>query len=159
MNDPNKARRLPDETTVWTWLKRLNDFGPRLTGNVAHRESIDFIESELTAIGLKVVRDRLRFARWEARACELALLAPDGSATRVEPTSCFPYSGMTPPEGVEGELVYYRWPPWSFAAAAGKIAVVSSGRRRALFGSVIGGPVHCSATVAAAAAPVNTSPV
>ena len=125
MNDPNKARRLPDETTVWSWLKRLNDFGPRLTGNVAHRESIDFIESELTAIGLKVVRDRLRFARWEARACELALLAPDGSATRVEPTSCFPYSGMTPPEGVEGELVYYRWPPWSFAAAAGKIAVVN----------------------------------
>src|SRR5215831_17549670 len=53
MNDPNKARRLPDETTVWTWLKRLNDFGPRLTGNAAHRESIDFIESELTAIGLK----------------------------------------------------------------------------------------------------------
>jgi hypothetical protein len=118
-------RRLPDEKVVWSWLERLNSFGARLTGNAAHRGAIDFIESELTALGLKVFRDRLHFARWEAKACELTLLFPNGSSAPLACTSYFPYSGMTPPQGVEGELVYYRWPPWSFAAAAGKIAVVS----------------------------------
>src|SRR5262249_42653616 len=104
---------------------QLNGFGARLTGNSAHRKAIDFIESELTAIGVETFRDHLRFARWEAKACELTLLLPNGSSTPLEPTSYFPYSGMTPPQGVEGEVVYYRWPPLSFAAAAGKIAVVN----------------------------------
>jgi hypothetical protein len=125
MTQPLHRRRLPDETIVRSWLNRLNGFGARLTGNTAHRDAIDFIESELRASGLKTFRDRLPFARWEARACELTLLCPDGSAVPLEPTSYFPYSGTTPAQGVEGEIVYYRWPPWSFAAAAGKIAVVN----------------------------------
>jgi hypothetical protein len=125
MVQSSDTRRLPDEAVVWSWLKQLNSFGARLTGNAAHRKAVDFFESELKAIGLETFRDRLRFARWEAKACELTLLFPNGSSAPLAPASYFPYSGMTPPQGVEGEIVYYRWPPWSFAAAAGKIAVVN----------------------------------
>jgi hypothetical protein len=119
-----ERRLLPDKNTVWSWLKRLNAFGPRLTGNAAHRNAIEFLHSELEATGLKVFRDTLRMTHWEAKAYDLIVHSPNGSGESLEVTSCFPYSGATTAEGVEGELVYYRIPPRSFAAATGKIALV-----------------------------------
>jgi hypothetical protein len=115
---------LPDKSTVWSWLKTVNAFGPRLTGSTAHRNAIEFLYSELEAIGLKVSRDTLRMTQWEAKNYDLTVVSPDPSGEALEVTSCFPYSGATTADGVEGDLVYYRRPPCSFAAATGKIAVV-----------------------------------
>ena len=119
-----KQHLLPDKNMVWSWLKRLNAFGPRLTGSTAHRNAVEFLYSEFEAIGLKVSRDTFRMTHWEAKNCELTVRAPDGSREAFEVTSCFPFSGVTAAEGVEGDLVYYRKRPFSFAAATGKIAVV-----------------------------------
>ena len=116
--------RLPAAETIWRWQERLNGFGPRLTGSAAHRGFIEFLQSELAALGLDVSRDKLAFTRWEAKGFGLGMQAASGPAAPLPVTSYFPYSGQTGPGGVEGEMVYYRWPPRSFARARGKIAVV-----------------------------------
>jgi hypothetical protein len=118
------SQDLPPADVIWAWQERLNGLGPRLTGNDAHRKSIDFLESELEALGLRVTRDRLRFRRWEALSWDIGIETGSDSWKTIPVSYFFPYSGQTGPGGVEGPLVYYKRPPLSFSAAAGKIAVV-----------------------------------
>jgi hypothetical protein len=124
MKAPFDEDLLPSRAAVWAWQEKLNSFGPRLTGGAAHRQSVDFLQAELAAVGLQVLRDRRRFRRWEARRWSLRLESPAGVPEDLPVTSCYPYSGRTAPQGVRGELVHYARPPRSFAAAAGKITVV-----------------------------------
>jgi hypothetical protein len=114
-NDPDRIR---------AWQERLNDFGPRLTGNAAHRAFLDFLRAELALFGMEVREDRLTFTRWEAKTWALDIVDPDGTVTPLPVTSPYPYSGRTGPEGITGEAVYYRTRPWSWRRARGKIAVV-----------------------------------
>jgi hypothetical protein len=106
---------------VWDWLTTLNGFGPRLTGSAAHQRAVDFIASELAAIGLEVTRDRQRFTRWEAQRWDLRVA---GGREALPVASCFPYSGATGPAGVEGALVPCGGSARALAAAAGGIALV-----------------------------------
>jgi hypothetical protein len=123
---PAHARdRLPSPDQVWSWLREMNGFGPRLTGTQAHRDFIDLVAGELASAGLATRRDTLHVSRWEAQRSSLHVLAADGAGEEELPvTSCYPYSGVTPAGGVEGGLVYYRRSPWSYRDAAAKIAVV-----------------------------------
>ena len=115
---------LPSSDSIWTWQEKLNSFGPRLTGSSAHASSIDFIQQELEALHLKVLRDHLSFNRWQAEKWHLRVLAAEHQWEDMPVSFYFPYSGATGPNGAEGELVYYKSAPWSFSRATGKIAVV-----------------------------------
>lgn len=112
--------QLADRDLIWSWVQRLNSYGPRLTGSPAQRASIEFIADELVAIGLPVQRDTHKMIRWTARTTGLRLQG--GVAIPV--ASAFPYSGHTQPEGVTAPLVWLGERPKSLEAAAGKIAVV-----------------------------------
>jgi hypothetical protein len=108
--------------TLWSWNERVADFGCRLTGSRAHTRYVDWLADELEATGLRVHRDRLTFTRWSPRRWNLTI---DGS--QIDLAFYWPYSGVTPPEGVTAPLQYLGPSPVdsaAFAAAAGKIAVV-----------------------------------
>ncbi|WHU49135.1 hypothetical protein QNM97_09250 [Gordonia sp. L191] len=95
------SRGPADRNELWRGLVEMNQLGPRLTGNAAHREFIDSLESRLKSYGITTFRDRTRFDRWEAKSFGLRL---EG---RPQPVAAYvPYSGSTPPGGISGELVY-----------------------------------------------------
>lgn len=125
---PSPARLLPGfpvPAEVSAWLHEINGFGPRLTGSVPHKRSIDVLERELRKIGgFQIHRDVRHFKRWEANANQCSLSVVGGGKHSCHVSSCFPYSGRTIPQGVSGELIYYSSIPRSFRKAAGKIALV-----------------------------------
>ena len=96
---------LPGLKEVWDWQVFMNNLGPRYTGNAAHRAYVDFLDTQLKALGLDLVYDDYIFPRWEARRTALQLLS-DKSQQDIAVSSYYPYSGQTTPTGVEGELVY-----------------------------------------------------
>ncbi|GAB4520840.1 MAG: hypothetical protein Kow00133_07530 [Amphiplicatus sp.] len=99
--------RLPSAEDVWDWQLWMNSLGPRYTGDEAHAAFVEFLARSLEEAGLAVQRDRFRFTRWEARRWALAVSdGPGGSMTEAPVASYYPYSGLTPPGGVAGELVY-----------------------------------------------------
>lgn len=108
---------------IWEWNQWLAQVGPRPTGSDGHRTFIDWLADQWERTGLRVNRDRLTFDRWSPRRWELKV---DGG----EPADLafyFPYSGQTPPAGIDAPMVYLGPSPVSNAAwglARGKIAVV-----------------------------------
>ncbi|NCU31273.1 hypothetical protein EOM57_05840, partial [Candidatus Saccharibacteria bacterium] len=75
-------------------VNKLVGFGPRLTGNKAHRDMIDWLESELTALGYDVKNDTHTFKRWEPFSWALNY-TDKGKTVEVEEPSYYPYSGCT----------------------------------------------------------------
>jgi len=103
---------------VWQWQDELAARGPRFTGNRAHRTYINFLDEELSRLGLHVFRDHYRFTRWDAQRWRL-------NTDRELPTTFyFPYSGRTGPAGVTGPIVDCGPAPGSFTQARGAIALV-----------------------------------
>lgn len=86
---------------LWRGVVEMNDLGPRLTGNPAHRQFIDSLEHRLGTYGIHTFRDRTRFDRWEARRWQLSV-----AGERLPVAAYVPYSGSTPPGGVSGQLAY-----------------------------------------------------
>lgn len=121
---PIDLAQLPSRDELWHWIAALNRFGPRLTGSPAHARAIDYLESQFQALGLQVHRDPLHIQRWSARGSSLTL--SDGSPVAV--AAEYPYSGMTPAQGVTAELVWFDEKPRDFSSARGKIAVVPVAR-------------------------------
>jgi hypothetical protein len=125
-----QPKLLPDQAQLSKWLDGINRFNPRLTGNAPHQDSIDYLEQELHDIGgLSIHRDALHLKqRWEAKTYGLSIV---GNAQSINVSSYVPYSGVTGPGGVTGELLHYPRFPFSFWRAKGKIALVDV-RLRAL---------------------------
>src|SRR5271157_3797888 len=46
---------LPGLKEVWDWQVFMNNLGPRYTGNAAHRTYVDFLDTQLKALGLDLV--------------------------------------------------------------------------------------------------------
>lgn len=116
---------MPSSRVVQDWQQTMNGFGARLTGNQAHKQYINFLESELRKVpGLTVSRDTHTFKRWEAKHWNLSVQNATGAVQEVPTTFYYPYSGGTPAEGVSGELVFCGQAPGLFQSAAGKIAIV-----------------------------------
>lgn len=90
-------------------VEHMVSLGPRLTGSPQHNNFIDYLDAEMKALGLQIIRyrdrDRDRFIRWKAHS--FALTTDDGSGrkTQIEPAGYFPYSGSTLPKGIEANLV------------------------------------------------------
>jgi hypothetical protein len=105
--------------------QKMVQMGPRLTGSAAHKEFIESIKRELTAIGLEPKTDTLHFKRWEPGRWALSF-SDGGKNTEAESASYYPYSGCTPPEGVTAKLKYSGKRGLSaFLGVRNKIAVVS----------------------------------
>ena len=128
-----RLRRGIDRRTMWRWHEELADMGPRLTGSPAHDRYTDFLTDQLEQMGLRVHRDRLMFDRWDPRRWALSV------GGRSMPVAYYyPYSGITPRDGVSAPLVYLgnslggevgqqpapSSPAWELAR--GKIAVVEA---------------------------------
>lgn len=118
-------RRKPVPVTrqlLWDWHEMVADGGPRLTGNQAHSAYVEFLADQLERRRFTVQRDHLSFTKWEARNWSLVV---EGDAIPL--AYYYPYSGVTPKDGVTAPLVYCG----SAAAplyplARGKIAVVEA---------------------------------
>jgi hypothetical protein len=105
---------------MWRWHEMVSEGGPRLTGSPAHDTYIEFLAGQLEHRGFFLHRDPLTFNRWAPQTWSLVI-----NATLVPLAFYWPYSGITPADGVTASLAYVGAAPvtdWS--AAKGKIAVV-----------------------------------
>jgi hypothetical protein len=104
-------------------LKYLESLGSRPTGSPAHQALVEDIAIKLTAMGLEVRRDPHRFTRWIAAQDDHHVRLTIGGID-VEVASPFPYSGVTGPAGIAGQLqlVSGCWTGWW--RARDKIAVL-----------------------------------
>ena len=83
----------------------MNSFGTRLTGSEGHKKFIDWLKSEITAMGIPVFSDPFYFRRWEEKHSSIEII--DGGETIGIPvSSAYPYSGETTADGITEELVY-----------------------------------------------------
>lgn len=105
-------------------VKKMNKFGPRLTGNEAHNEFIDYLKSKIEKMGIRTYSDPYFFDSWYEKASSL-VLHENGIDKEIHVSSAFPYSGETPPEGVCGELEFVAEKHVGFIVAKDKIAVVN----------------------------------
>ncbi|HWW83412.1 MAG TPA: hypothetical protein VNZ26_07410, partial [Vicinamibacterales bacterium] len=97
---------LPNQKEVWdhqVWMAKL---GPKYTGNPAHTTFVEWLATELKALGLDVARERYTFPRWEANRWNIDVTTSSGDRLKIPVSSYFPYSGETSSAGVTGELVY-----------------------------------------------------
>ena len=105
-------------------VHHLDELGPRLTGNDAHRALVDEVAKQLAALGLTANRDPHRFTRWDAPRDDAHLSLTVGNRP-IPISSAYPYSGTTGPAGVTGRLQLIRGGlRKNWAAAAGGVAVV-----------------------------------
>src|SRR5271167_4826401 len=62
-----QPKLMPTREQIWDWQVWMSKLGPKYTGNEAHGTFIDFLAKELKESGLDVVRDQVKFTRWNAR--------------------------------------------------------------------------------------------
>ncbi|HEX3886567.1 MAG TPA: hypothetical protein VHW05_03635 [Phenylobacterium sp.] len=96
---------LPSADELGRQTIQMNNRGDRFTGTAAHRDHVEYLAKGFQAVGLKVQRDTGVFTRWLATKWSAKLTSPDGATIDLPATSYYPYSGVTGPEGVTGELV------------------------------------------------------
>lgn len=104
-------------------VEKMNAFGPRLTGNKAHKEFIKYLKDEINALGIQTYSDPYYFDRWEEKNSSLVINYDDGDK-EVHISSVFPYSGETEDEGVTADLIYITDQRLGFWGTTGRIAVV-----------------------------------
>lgn len=104
-------------------VEKMNSFGPRLTGNKAHKEFIKYLKDEINALGILTYTDPYFFNRWEEKNSSLVIHDENGDE-KVHISSVFPYSGETETDGVNGELALITDQRLGFLGLDGKIAVV-----------------------------------
>ena len=94
----------PTREELWEDLNKMVDLGPRLTGNSAHKQMLDYLEQDMQAMGFETYRDRISFKRWDASQYGITIIYPDGTRHDVPVASYWPRSGETPPEGITAPL-------------------------------------------------------
>ncbi|MFJ3669738.1 hypothetical protein ACIPSE_25100 [Streptomyces sp. NPDC090106] len=102
----------------------LDAWGPRLTGNDAHGRLVGHVARRWTDLGLRVQEDVHTFTRWDAPTAQDGLRLTIGDGPAVLPSSAFPYSGATGPDGVRGPLRLLGGPLPRWSKARDGIAVV-----------------------------------
>ncbi len=98
------ASGLATEEGVLQLVRAMVGFGPRLTGNAAHKAYVNHLAQSFAELGCQVMRDTQVFDRWEAKDWSLKV----EQAGRMVPVSLagfHPYSGSTPPQGIVARLV------------------------------------------------------
>ena len=111
---------MPEAPKLWQHIERLNAFGPRLTASPAHQCAVDYIATELEALGFSAQRQTHRIQRWTPKRTSLTL----DNGTAIPVAAPYPYSGRTSSAGISGELVWFDEPPKDFSKARDRIAVL-----------------------------------
>ena len=75
-------------------VEKMNSFGPRLTGNAAHKGFIEYLKNEIHSLGIETYSDPFFFNRWEEKRSSLVIHDETGD-NDVHISSVFPYSGET----------------------------------------------------------------
>ena len=120
-----RPKLLPSQKEVWDWQVWMAKLGPKYTGNKAHTEFVDFLDTHLKESGLEVGREHYTLPRWEAHRWDIMVTPSSGKSIKIPVTSYFPYSGQTPAAGVTGDLVYAgHSPSFNLADLKGKVALV-----------------------------------
>lgn len=96
---------LPSADELGRQTAEMNKLGERFTGTEAHRTHVERLAKSLRGLGLEVQRDTGEFTRWLATRWGAKVTSPDGATIDLPATSYYPYSGLTGPEGVSGDLV------------------------------------------------------
>src|SRR5262245_35811441 len=86
---------LPSQEEAWDWLVWMAKLGPKYPGNAAHVQYVDFLASQLEALGLKVARDQYKLPRWDEKRTAIGVRAASGAPFDAPVTSSYPYSGRT----------------------------------------------------------------
>jgi hypothetical protein len=106
------------------WHQELDAMGMRATGSPVHEHYIDQLHDRLVRAGVSAVHaEPVTIDRWTTATWSLEI--PDGPhAGAIATASYMPYSGSTPPHGVDGELVVVdATKPVPHGSLAGKIAL------------------------------------
>ncbi len=124
--DPAGNPQPPTQQEVFDYISDVYNLGIRRPGWPATAQAKDYLVSQLETFGFEDLHvEPSTFDLWKENAWSLTV-DPDADSWQPE-TYFYPYTGPTPPSGVEAELVYVSEPSAeSFAAAdvQGKIAVV-----------------------------------
>ncbi|MBX3484899.1 hypothetical protein [Phenylobacterium sp.] len=126
---PLRPGLLPSADELGRQTVEMNSLGERFTGSEAHRKHIEYLAKGLGDLGLDVRRDTAPVTRWLARTWAGRLTPAGGAAVDLPATSYYPYSGVTGPEGVTGELVQI---PLAFSpeSAGGRRQIAAPGDLR-----------------------------
>ena len=97
---------LPDAEAIRRDYQTMVDFGPRLPGTQNHIDFVDYMAREFEAAGLTLGPcETYTYRRWEPKSWGLRVLDGMYGGPVVRP-AYYVRSAPTPPEGVEGPLVY-----------------------------------------------------
>lgn len=115
---------LPSARRLRNWTRAMTRFGQRYAGSAAHRAYVDFLVAELSQLGLSVKRDTETFGNWEAQRWALCL---SGDCRDLPVAAFYAFSGATPPEGIEGDLIWLEGPDAGGLDVSGKIVAFRHG--------------------------------
>jgi hypothetical protein len=102
---PETDVALPTESEVFEYVKQVYDLGIRRPGWEAAAQAKDIVVENLGDFGFEEVHiDAYPFDLWRENTWSLTI-DPQGEAWQPE-TFFVPYSGPTPPEGVEAPIIY-----------------------------------------------------
>ncbi|MHA7611118.1 hypothetical protein ACX2QB_01930 [Weissella viridescens] len=83
------------------WQSHLNDYGPRLTANSTHKESINWLKEEIQKLDYAITSDVHYLNFWEATAYSVRSVNQE-----IPLSSYFPYSGLTSDTGITAPLIF-----------------------------------------------------
>ena len=121
MKGTHKMKFNISEQLLYEGILKMDSFGPRLTGNIAHNEFVKWLKDELSGMNIPVYSDSFYFRRWEEKKSSLEIYDSD-ETIQIPVSSAYPYSGETTEAGITEELVYVRSLKDTYKAS-GKIAV------------------------------------
>lgn len=125
--DAHPLSKRDDDIRAWIHdeVEFLAELKSHVTGSPNHTKLLERIESQLADLGFETESDYYDFEYFDAPTSPPALTI-DGVG--MVPPMYIPYSGVTPAEGAEGELVLLNNPTGegpNWEEAAGKIAVLN----------------------------------
>ncbi|MGK5049347.1 PA domain protein [Janthinobacterium sp. GB4P2] len=136
---PWPSRALPPEAAVTVdatqflskkqlvdWQLDLDERYLRATGSPQHEAYIDALHERLVRAGVKQLRfEPVSFQQWSVEPGRWNLQVLDGERTGVlASVGYIPYSGVTPPSGITGRIVYLAPGARPDASLAGKLVLV-----------------------------------
>jgi hypothetical protein len=101
---PETSVALPSESEIFGYVKQVYDLGIRRPGWKAAAQAKDLVAENLNDFGFEEVHiDAYPFDLWRENTWSLTI-DPEGEAWQPE-TYFVPYSGPTPPEGIEAQII------------------------------------------------------
>ncbi len=120
------AAQLLSRKQLVDWQYDLDERNLRATGSPRHEAYIDVLHERLPRAGVKQLRfEPMSLRQWSVARENWGLEVLDGERPGVLPSAGYiPYSGVTPPSGIAGRIVYLAPDSKPDASLAGKLVLV-----------------------------------